>query len=306
MDKIEKLIRDKAIYSPSGYKEIDTQELLTHFEAERKYGGQLSRVYVIKNAPWVIKEARWDIKLELAKGGIPLPLKITERVMKLFSFTFLPDKEEILNQYKLYLEFAQYMGYFKDDATYYHPNRDLMFLSQKNIRNSLLFFKPEIEKEFDFKISSRIDEILTSDIKYHNFLPKEYLLVGKSISKENKGKITSLMFQEFIKGKQLYEVSDKEMKLEHKKQLILMIYLILLMQMQIKTLPDTRPRYNFLQAYNWLTKTDNVIVAKEGLRFVDTRWFWDTDGNLIKRGLFIPNLVIQKAKTSLNALLKGI
>lgn len=307
MDKVEKLIRDKAIYSITDYKEVDITELLKDFEVKRKYQGQLSRVYKFEDEKWVIKEGRWDVKLEFAKGGVPLPLRITEKFLGMFSFKFLPRKEEILRQFKLYLEFAQYLGYFKNDSVYYHPNRDLIFLAQKNIRNSLAFFIPEIEKEYDFKLHPNIKKVLESDAKYHNFLPKEYLLVGKSLSKENKGNMTSLIFQEFIEnGTMLHDIPDKKLERTHKEQLILMIYLILLMNMQIKILPDTRPRYNFLQAYNWITKTDNVLVVKEGLKFIDTRWFWDTDSNLVRRGLFIPNLVIQKAKSGINSLLADL
>lgn len=309
MDNLEKKLRENAIYSPNEYKEVDVQELLKELklETERKYMGQLSRVHQIKNKNWMIKEARWDLSFELFAGTrLPFPVLLTSKIMKLFSFTFLPDKEEILSQYGLYLEFAQYFGYFKSEKDYFHKNRELIFNSQKRIRESLLFHKPQIERVYKFKMNPKIERILESNKKYINFLPKEYLLVGKSISPENKGKMTSLIFQEFIKGNVLREVSKKEMKKEIKEQLVLMSYLLLLMHMQVNLVPDTRPRYHVFEAYDWFTKTDNIMVHKDRLVFIDTRWFWDTEANIIKRGIIIPNLVINRAKSTINELLKEI
>ena len=228
-------------------------------------------------------------------------------VLKLFSFTFLPREEEILRQYRLYLNFIEYFGYFDNNKVYFHPNREAFFTAQKNIRDSLLYFKPKIEKKYGIKLNKKLDKILeTEAVKYHNFLPKEYLLYGKSISKENKGKKTQFIFQEFIKGELLHDVKKKDMSKLHVKQLILMLYLLLLMHYQIHIIPDTRPRYIFTEAYNWLTKTDNVMMAKDGLKFIDTRWFWDSKSNFAKRGLIIPNLILNLSKFYLNYLLRHV
>jgi hypothetical protein len=308
MHKLEKKLIENAIYSPDEYRETNIKKLLKDIDLtpSLEYMGQLSRVYKVKKTNWMAKEARWDFSMELVAGKhMPLPSRAFSWVLNKFSFAFLPDKNEILNQYKLYLRFAQYLGYFSSDDVYYHRNRDLIFLSQKHIRDSLEFYKEKIEKFYDFKIDPKIDLILqNTKIKYHNFLPKEYLLAGESISPENKGKVTSMIFQEFIQGKVLRAVPKKELTKLQKEQLILMIYLILLMNMEAHILPDTRPRYHFFEAYDWLTKTDNIIANKNGLKFIDTRWFWHTNDNLIKRGVFISKLIKRRAKKAINELLK--
>jgi len=86
----------------------------------------------------------------------------------------------------------------------------------------------------------------------------------------------------------------------------LMIYLILLMNYQIHLVPDTRPRYPILQVGNWLTKTDNIIATEDKIKFIDTRWFWDYNSNPIKRGLIIPDMIINLAKSYINVLLNEL
>jgi len=309
MDQLEEKLKQLAVYSPEKYKEADITQIITELglNVEKKYMGQLSRVYRVHDTPWMIKEARWDLSVELFAGTqLPFPVMMTSRIMKMFSFTFLPDKKEILNQYGMYLEFVQYFGYFKDEKAYYHPNRELIFNSQRNIRETLLFFKPQLERMYKVKFNPKLDKILSSNVKYLNFLPKEYLIIGKSISPENKGKVTSLIFQEFIKGNVLRDFPQDKLSRKHKEQLILMIYLLLLMHMQVNLIPDTRPRYHVFEAYDWLTRTDNIMVSKERLVFIDTRWFWDTEANIIKKGIIIPSLVLNKAKMTINMLLEQV
>jgi len=153
MDKLERKLRDAAIYSPKDYKEANIDKIINGFELEQKYMGQLSRVYIIKDSDWVIKESRWDLSFELyGDVRLPFPARLSETVLKRFAFNFLPKKEHILDEYGRYLTFAQYFGYFDEESDFYHPNIDLIYSSQKNTRNSLAFFRPELEKEYKFKL----------------------------------------------------------------------------------------------------------------------------------------------------------
>lgn len=104
----------------------------------------------------------------------------------------------------------------------------------------------------------------------------------------------------------MHDVQRQKMGKKEIEQLILMIYLLLLMHYQLGIIPDTRPRYIFTEAYNWLTKTDNVMMTGDGLKFIDTRWFWDSKSNFIRRGLIIPNVIINMSKIYLNYLLKNV
>lgn len=307
-DDIEEFARENAIYSINDYKESNVKDFLAKYELEPVGAGLNARVFKIKNKNWVIKEARWDLNIKLFsdKAKIPLPAKLAQNVMNIFSFQFLPNKKNSMQDYSSYLEFSQYFGYYDEDSDFPHPNLELISTAQKNIRETLLFFKPAIERKYSIKLPSNIDDVLNSDVKYHNFLPREYQLMGESISKENKGKVTSYIFQQFVKGDLLAEIPDKNLSRETKLQLILLVYLVFLMHMQIGLLPDTKPRKPMFNAYNWLTKTDNIIVSKDKLIFIDTRWFWDTNANIVKRGVLIPDLMINRAKYSLLTLLDDI
>jgi hypothetical protein len=261
----------------------------------------------MKDMDWVVKEGRWDLDLNLfGDAKLPLPAELTEKILTLFSFTFLPSQKEILRQYKAYLKFVQYFGYFEKESSYYHPNQDLIFNAQKNIRESLVFYREDLEKYYKFKLDPKIDEILNSDVKYHNFLPKEYLLVGKSISRENKGKNTYYIVQEYIKGTLMHDNDESSLTMETKRQMVLLVYLILLMNYQIHLVPDTRPRYPIMQVNNWLTKTDNIILNKDDVKFIDTRWLWDYNSNIIKRGIIIPDMIINISKSYLENLLHNL
>lgn len=307
MDKLEKKLKQHAIYSPIKIHEAPIEEILKGYDVEKIAAGQMGRVFRIQNSGWVLKESRWDLSIELFwNQRLPLPADITEKILNLFSYTFRPREEEILRQYRMYLNFLEYFGYFDEDSDYYHPNIEMIRTAQKSIRESLVYFKPKIEKKYNIKLDTRLDEILESDLKYHNFLPREYLLVGKSISPENKGRNTQMIFQEYVEGDMLHDIQNESLPKARLKELILMIYMILLMHYQLGIIPDTRPRYVFIEAYDWLTKTDNVMVTDEGLKFIDTRWFWDSSSNLIKRGVIIPNMIINMSKIYLNYLLKHV
>ncbi|MFQ5493077.1 MAG: hypothetical protein ACE5DX_02885 [Candidatus Dojkabacteria bacterium] len=306
--KFETKLQRYAIYSPKEINESPIDYIFDGLKLEMFGKGMQARTYKIKGKDWVVKEGRWDLDLSVLFGGsnIPFPATITAKVMNLFSFTFLPDKKEIAYQYKMYLTFVKYFGYFRKDGRYFHPQRSLLLGEQKRIRDSLLDLKPKIEKKYKLKFNNKIDKILTSNHKYHNFLPKEYLLFGQSISPENKGKPTYFIVQEFIKGELLHDTENEELSDQVLSQLIILIYLILVMHMKDHLLPDTRPRYPLLEANDWLTKTDNIIVSKKRLTFIDTRWFWDTRGNFIKRGGIIPVQIIRLAKYYLTYLLDDV
>lgn len=307
--KFENTLRLYAVFFPDtkNIKMAPTHRLFDLNNLEYISNGLNARVYKMKNADWVVKEGRWDLDINLFEGvKLPIPAKLVDGIFKMFSSALLPTEKEILRQYKAYLRFAQYFGYFEKKDCYYHPNLDLIFNAQKNIRDSLVFYREDIEKHYKIDLGPKIDSILTSDVKYHNFLPKEYLLVGKSISRENKGKNTYFIVQEFVKGTLMHDYEESDLTEDTKKQMILLVYLILLMNYQIHLVPDTRPRYPLLQVNNWLTKTDNIILNKDEIKFIDTRWLWDYNSNIIKRGVVIPDMILNISKSYIVNLLKYV
>lgn len=305
----ENLLKRYAIYSPeqTSLRLAPTKRMFPTAQLRFISSGLQARVYKIRDIDWVVKEGRWDLDLNFfGDTKLPLSANLSSKLLSLFSFTFLPTRKEILRQYKAYLKFVQYFGYFTDIKDYYHPNLELINNAQTNIRESLLFYKDELESYYKIKLNPRIDEILSSEVRFHNFLPKEYLLIGQSISPENKNKDTFFIVQQFIKGSLLHDEDIQKLDVKIRKQMVLLIYLILLMNMQIHIVPDTRPRYPILQIGNWLMKTDNIIVNNDMVKFIDTRWFWDTKANFIKRGAVIPSMIINLAKLNINEILKNV
>lgn len=308
MAKFEDNLKKYAIYSPDEITKAPIEEIFSNIELTKLSQGIQARAFKVKGSDWVVKEGRWDLDLSFlfGKSNIPFPARMMQRIMQLFAFTFLPDKKEISRQYAMYLKFVQYFGFFRTDSIYHHRDRELLFTSQKNIRDSLPVFRKDIEKKYKIKLDSKIDRILTSKYKYHNFLPQEYLLYGKSISPENKGEDTYFIVQKFIQGQLLHDIPEDDLTDDTYYQLIIMIYMILVMHMREHLLPDTRPRYPLAESHNWLTKTDNVIVSKKRITFIDTRWFWDTRDNIIKRGAIIPIQIIRLSKYFLETLLDNV
>lgn len=306
-DDIERFLRKHSVFSHTAYIPADVSEIVDTNDLEQIGMGIHQRVFRIKDTNWIVKEGRWDLSMEFPiLGHADLPSWFFDRLWRFFGAQPLnPHIWHVLEEYRTYLEFTHYFGFFENDSVYFHPNRDLIFMTQKNIRSSLLLFKPEIEREYGINLNGKLSKIFTEDVRFHNFLPREYLVIGKSLSKQNKGRTTSLIFQEFVPGHVVREISDQTLNEKSRRQLVLLIYLILLMHMQIRLVPDTRPRYAFFEVYNWLTKTDNIIVSGDGLKFIDTRWFWDTKSkNLLRKGFIIPHLTMDKCKFTLLKLLE--
>lgn len=307
-NKLEQKLINYAIFDKSNIKLAPVAEILEDFDFEEIAMGWHTRVYKLKDNSWVFKEGRWDFSVEfLGDLRFPLPQWGADMIFKSMGHEYFPTEKGIIKDYEDYLKFAQYFGYFGDSSYGNIPGIDFVRTAQKFFRNSLIYKKSEVERHYGIELSENIFKVLESDIKYHNFLPKEYLLIGKSINPKNGDKITSYIFQEFIKGQSLRNVDVKNLDKTNKQKVALMIYLILIMNMEIKLLPDTRPRYAFFEAYDWLTKTDNIMInEKLGPKFIDTRWFWDSSANVIKRGFIIPDVMISISLNYINKFLEDV
>lgn len=307
MHCFEQKLQQNATYHPHKISIAPVAHILKQCNAKLKLlsMGIQARVYKIKNHDWVIKEGRWDIEFPLFHNlTFPLPSKLTQDFFNLFSWSFHPTQKVIQKQYTYYLQFIQYFGYFhtpKYDLIkkYFHPDIHTITQKQHELRHSLPTTIPLIEKAYNIILPEKVKTIIASRVRFHNFLPKEYLLIGKSLRGKYKGKLTYFIFQKYIKGKLLHDIPVATLSQRFRSQLILLAYLILLMHYNLGLVPDTRPRYPFTEVFDWLTKTDNIIVSANGLKFIDTRWMWETKGNFIQRGLIIPDLVINLAKRAL-------
>ena len=306
MDELETFLRVNASYSPNRLRLAPVADALREHRLRPLSAGIQARVFRVEGQPWVVKEGRWDLELQLFSTlTLPLYAQLTENVLKQFSFTFLPTKRQIRKQYKQYLRILRYLGCFAE-GDYEHPELAAITSSQRELRDSLPDALPALERSCGLQSSPVLREIVESPLRYHNFLPKEYLLMGESISPQNKGKVTFYIFQEFVEGTPLHDVRLPHLPELRQREMILLLLLTLLMSEQIKLVPDTRPRYPFVQAYDWLTKTDNIFVADGGVKFIDTRWFWETDANFVRRGAIIPEITLMGAKGTLASLVRRL
>ena len=89
MNTFEKQLQKHAIYTPLSVHSAPIKKILAKRTYDRIAAGQMGRVYKIDQEDWVFKESRWDLSIELFRDKkLPLPAEITERVLKLFAFTF--------------------------------------------------------------------------------------------------------------------------------------------------------------------------------------------------------------------------
>lgn len=304
---LEDTLKNNAIYHFDGVVETDVVAILDEYKLIQIGAGTNARVYKIEGRDWVVKEGKWDLEIGVTENSkVTLPAQLTENILRFFDMSFLPEEDEILRQYELYLSFAKYFGFFASIEKYYHPNLKQIFQLQNELRESLIKSINDVEEFYLLELPDSIKEILDSDILQHNYLPKEYLLYGKSIHENNKEKKTYFIFQEFFEGTLLHDVDLKELDNKYTAQLILMAYLVLYMNLEEELVPDLRPRSVVSESYEWFAKTDNVMITDMGVKFIDTRWLWDPSSNIVKRGGLIPELTLSSAKFHLLKLLEYV
>jgi hypothetical protein len=296
---LEHRIREWNVQTPLKPREAPVSLWLHEQDVRLLSRGIQHRVYRIENEPWVVKEARWDLELDLFQNlTIPLHAEMTESILKQFSLSFLPTGEHMHDQRTRYRKAAAYLGYRSDrsDAE--------LSAEQQAVRDRLPQSLDRLQNAYGIVLPRELDRILSSPASRHNFLPEEHLLYGESYAPENREKKTFYLFQEFIRGHTLHDTDLELMSLEHRQQLTVFLTLMLLMYEEIGLVPDMRPRYLITEAVDWLAKTDNVIVGEKGLVLIDTGWFWERHAPLVRRGIILPERTIGHAKSLLLKLLE--
>lgn len=256
--------------------------------------GLQSRVFRMRGKPWVVKEGRWDLEIGLFEGvTLPLYADMTERVLSAFSFTFLPTERQIR---RLIAQYAVCDAYYGDPADDERRAR----------RDGLADRARAIAAEYGLAETEGLRRILESPVRLRGFLPRESLLVGDSFSPQNKGRPTVFIFQEFVDGRPLHDCDPRHLPHERREELVTWLFLTLVLHADSGLLPDTRPRYPLAQSYDWFGKTDNIFVTRDGVRFIDTRWFWETEENIVRRGAIIPDLTLRALTATLDSLLRTL
>lgn len=280
------------------------QWLDEHYDLHPLGEGMQNRVFEIEGQPWVLKEGRWDLDIPVHKHvSVPVHAEFIERMLRPFSFRFLPTPEQALAQQEHYMLFQSYLGYAdQHDPIFLHPEGEHIVSLQKKRRDDLLKDIHVVEDRLPRALTPFVREALHSEYAHHNFLPKEYLLYGTSLSKKNKQRKTFFVVQERLEGTTLHDMPLSKLAHEQKMQLAVLLYLLVLFREETGIVPDTRPRFPLLQAYDWLTKTDNILFTESGLKFIDTRWFWNEKHGWVSGGLFLPHLTMHNTRNLLTKL----
>lgn len=303
MQSLESWLRQHATYSPDQLKIAPIRDLLASHQIEPlSHRGMLSYVYKFKDTPWVVKEGKWNMDLHfLGDLKLKFPVEVAEKILR---DRVLPREAEISRQYALYLKLIRYLGVFSVD-NYYHPEITAIRLQQLTLRENLAQYIDEVSEDFKIKYPEHLKFILESELKYKNFLPKEYLVVGEGWHPDNKQRQTYFIFQEFIPGQAIHDISLTHLVADDNKrhELILFTFLLLLFYKHEKLVIDTRPRSPAAQIHQWLMKTDNIFVSESGLTLIDTRSCWHAEDDLFRRGLLIPDVTMWNIQWWFNKLL---
>jgi len=303
MNDLEGWLRKYAIYSSKDTHKAPIHVLFQKYPptllSER---GMLSYVYKCENIPWVVKEAKWELDLHFAdRIKLSIPKNIGE---KLLVDRLLPRPEEIFRQYSQYQKVLLYLG-VSTEGNYFHPDLADIAHTQLQIREHLVDYLDVVTKEFTTRHTDVLAKILLSDLKYKNFLPKEYMIIGKGYHAKNLGRDTSYIFQEYIAGAPLHDIDHSILKKNSslRQELIVLIYLMFLLYKKEHLVVDTRPRSPLIQTLDWIMKTENIVLSRSGVTLIDTRWCWYTKDDIVRRGLIIPNFALWRMHNWFNKLL---
>jgi len=290
MPHTESLFQKYQITSLEDYGKKNFHNVCLKTPSTFLWKGFFSRAFKIDTMNWVIKEGRWDIDIPLIFGTKSIHGQPLQKLLSPFSYKFLPSKEESWRQYQEYLLLARYFGFFDETYSYY-PDSAKIQSFQQWFRSNLTIFRDIIQQRFGIQIPEKIFEKLPLN---HNFLPREYMAYGTSISEENKGRETSYILQEYIVWTPFSEKKIEQFGEEELLQVYLLSIIMLVFYIQTGKIPDTRPNNDPKHWWQWFMHTENVFsTPSQGIKMIDTRWLWSVDSNLIKRGIIIPELILQ-------------
>jgi len=301
LDEFEKKIRKYAIYNPKDRLNIaPISKLFAKENLEYLASGTSSRVFKVKNTNWVLKEGRWDLDIDvIGKFKLKIPVQPIEMLLNQFNMYFLPTQNQIKEQYFRYLKLVNYLGYFETESDFYHEKIESIIATQRRIRTSLY---DELEV-LDISINQvqKLKELFKNGF-HNNYLQPEYLLYGDSITENNKQ--TYFILQKYTEGVTLHDSHLWKNKDKYRKDIIELCLLMLYLDKMEGLMPDTRPKYMMFESYDWLGKTENIIITNDNkLKLIDTRLIWDKNDNWIKRGLIIPSITTKGIKAYLKKLL---
>ena len=213
-------------------------------------------------------------------------------------YSLMQNERVIKRGYNEYEVLRNYLGFEKGG-------------SSKEIRSQLL---SDLENEGPFSqslgVNSQQREKLLELLEKHkkeSFLPQEYLAIGnppgleieetRNLAKRSLGGgrlITYYIFQEYVKGKHLFEVREEELKAHPTiiEKLIVFSLLLKYMKENAHYLIDARPRSVSRTPLEWFRKTPNIMIDFKNKKvfLVDTRTLWPKEEKLPPLGNLLRSL----------------
>lgn len=321
-------LEEYSVADVKNFKVAQDNPLTFPFEEKKVIGqGLFNKVYlaVIEGKKYVIKEGVHEMQLPVMKKfKIPLPRTLISWILKEHRSRITVSHEAALEELADYAMIATYFGFFEEKSigknTGATPN---LLEKQRLLRNEL---KKSILEEDDFaelilsyvktlKNYKKLREIVNdSSLLNYNFLPTEYLILSDSseiVKNSGKKKLeTHYIIQEFITGKPLGELSEKdeEKHPEVVKKLCLFLILSLYMLEREKKLIDCRPAEMLMAVFDWFDNTENIYVNTEtgDVTLIDTRWLFDKEGTLLQKGIVMTDMIQDSLKRNLIRLMEYI
>lgn len=321
-------LNEHSVSNPEDIQYVQTSPLELPFDELKFIGkGIFNTVYKAKigNHAWIIKEGAYDLKFPLYKRiALPLPRKFFDRIYKMFGLSLMPSHKSAIEQLREYVLLARYFGFFSDEKEEgivgFDPEiHSIQRETRANLRKSILeedeFAEIVLKSVKTFKNYHKIKAIISDDeFLTYDFLPREYLIL--SLTTERKGfmKIFSrkienhYIIQDCAEGETLGNISDKEL-IEQPRilaRLIVFILLALSMAYYDNKLIDSRPEG--VLSGDWFGQTGNIIVdaTNDDIKFVDTRWLNQNDGNLLQKGIIVSDLIRDALSVSLSKYVEAL
>lgn len=236
--------------------------------------------------------------------------KVSKWLVKIFGpqLKIQPDMEFIKNGLAEYLLIKKYFGAAMDRDSDLEESDPRSGVIDEISHGDSDFSRALAEAVGGKEAVAKIAEVMAKNRDY-SFLPKEHLVVGypPSLSRDRAEKMraegerlpmTYYIVQERIRGDGVIQLGDLDDEvLSQHPEIIekLLTLLVLAKKMYVDTgkLIDTRPEEVGKNPFEWFSKTGNILVDKNNGRvsFVDTRWLWDEESRLGKKGVNLIKLL---------------
>jgi hypothetical protein len=307
-------LENNCVRGPKSINYVQQSPLSLPFDELKFIGkGLFNTVYKarIGNDSWIIKEGAYDLKFPLFKGiYFPLPRKAFDRIYKMFGLTIMPSHKSAIDQMNEYVLLARYFGTVNDNTlkriSGFDPKvKQTQLKIRENLRSSILnedeFAEVILASVKTFKNYHKLKElVMEDDLLYYNYLPSEYLVL--SLTSERKGLLklfsrkleNHYIVQDCIEGSTLANISDDHLfdKPLTLARMIIFLLLAISMEYHEHRLIDSRPENGVLNG-DWFGQTGNLILnlGDNEVKFVDTRWLNQREGNLLQKGIVVADLI---------------